>query len=559
MPGYKNHPLPITKRFFYNPKSQFNSTMKKWFLVMLLLTVAMIGIAGAANDSVALPIGGSEGYYDITSTPSGAAATVDGTPVGTTPATAIVLVTGTPGHTIAVNKAGYEPWSEYYSGNPAAGQHIPVNAVLIPIPTPTPTTPAPGSEKGYYSVTSNPTGGSVSFDGTNYGLTPVTITVSTSGTPGHTISVSKSGYQTWNQYYSGNPATGQTIDVFAALTPVAQTGTIFVNSNPSGASAVLDNGYDQVTTPGSFYTVTTGTHNVQVTKSGYQPYSTNVQVTSGQTSNVYATLVANQQIGSISVSSNPVGASIYVDTIYQGLTNQIVSSLAVGPHTVTLKKSGYKDYSQTATVNNGQITYLSITLTPLSSPTTGDLDVSSTPSGASVYLNGAYEGETRTSGPLYITGLSPGTYTIVMKKSGYQDYMTTAKIVAGSTAQVSAVLQPASVSPTTASAEISSQPSGADVYINNAYKGITPLSFENVPIDATKTYTIELRLEGYKPYTNSGSISPGQNVVITAALTPLAQPTPTSGTGLNWLILDGIAVIGVILVFAPLVRQKKKN
>ena len=97
--------------------------------------------------------------------------------------------------------------------------------------------------------------------------------------------------------------------------------------------------------------------------------------------------------------------------------------------------------------------------------------------------------------------------------------------MAGTTAQVAAVLQPASAKPTTASAEIYSQPSGADIYINNAYKGVTPLSFENVPIDATKTYTIEIRMEGYKPYTSSGSISPGQNVVIDAALTPLAQPT----------------------------------
>jgi len=533
--------------------------MKKTILFLLIIAIAVIGIVSAADDaSIMQPIGGAQGYYDITSTPSGAAATIDGTPVGTTPTMATVFVTGTPGHTIAVNKAGYEPWSEYYSGNPAEGQHIPVNAVLVPIPTPTPTPPPPGSEKGYYAVTSSPSGGSVVFDGTNYGLTPVTITVSTTGTPGHTITVSKSGYQAWSEFYSGNPPAGQTVNVMATLNPVVQTGTIAVNSNPSGASAVLDNGYDQVTTPGTFYSVSVGSHNVQVTKSGYQPYSTNVQVTSGQTSSVYATLVANQQVGSMSVSSNPVGASLYVDTIYQGLTNQIVGSLSVGPHSVTLKKSGYKDFSQTATVNNAQITYMTVTLTPLSSPATGDLDVSSSPSGASVYLNGAYEGETRTSGPLYITGLSPGSYTTVLKKSGYQDYTTTAKIVAGTTAQVSAVLQPASAKPSTASAEIYSQPSGADVYINNAYKGITPLSFENVPIDATKAYTIELRLEGYKPYTDSGSISPGQNVVINAALTPLVQPTPTSGTSLTWLILDGIAVIGVILVIAPAMMQKKK-
>jgi len=330
-------------------------------------------------------------------------------------------------------------------------------------------------------------------------------------------------------------------------TPTPTQGNIFVNSNPSGASAILDNGYDQLTTAGTFNAVSTGWHNVQVSKSGYQLYSIDIEVKSGETRNVMATLAPNQQVGSLSVSSNPTGASLYVDTIYQGVTNQVVGNLNVGTHTIILKKSGYQDFTQTVTVNNAQTTSLSTTLTPLSSPTTGDLDVSSTPYGASVYLNGAYKGETRSSGPLYITGLSPGAYSTVLKKSGYNDYSTTANIVAGKTAQVTAVLQPASVKPTTASAEINSQPSGADVFINNAYKGVTPLSFENVPIDATMTYSIELRLEGYKPYTSSGSVSPGQNVVIDAALIPLAQPTTKSPLSLV-PIVAALSVIGIISV-----------
>jgi hypothetical protein len=513
--------------------------MKKMFLVLLIIAIAMIGITSAAVST--LPAG-EQGFYDITSSPSGAAVSVDGTSSGTTPTTATVIV-GASGHTIAVNKAGFEPWSKYVNA-PTAGQHVAVNAVLVAIPTPT---PPPGSQKGYYKVSSDPTGGSVLFDGTNYGITPVTITVSTTGTPDHTITVSKSGYQTWTQFYSGNPSADQTISVFATLNPVVQTGNIYVNSNPSGASAILDNGYDQLTTPGTFNAVSTGWHNVQVSKSGYRIYSIDIEVKPGATSNVMATLVPNTQYGSISVSSTPTGASLYVDTIYEGVTNQIVSSLATGTHTVTLKKSGYQDYSQTATVNNAQTTYLSITLSPLSSPTTGDLDVSSTPYGASVYLNGAYKGETRSSGPLYITGLSPGAYSTVLKKSGYNDYSTTANIVAGKTAQVAAVLQPASVKPTTASAEIYSQPSGADVYINNAYKGVTPLSFENVPIAATKTYSIELRLEGYKTYTDSGSVSPGQNVVINAALTPVAQPTTASPISLM-TIMAALSIMGLVSV-----------
>ena len=529
--------------------------MKKWFLVLLIIAIAMTGIVTANGDSkpttdvpsISQPIGGAEGYYDITSSPSGAAVTVDGTSSGVTPTTVIVMVTGTPGHTINVNKAGFEPWSQYYAGNPAEGQHISVHATLVPIPTPVPT-PAPGSGKGYYQVSSNPTGGSVVFDGTNYGLTTVTITVSTTGTPGHTITVSKSGYETWSQYYEGNPGQDKTISVYATLVPVVQTGYITVTSNPSGASAVLDSGYDQLTTTGTFSAVTTGWHTVQVSKSGYQLYSTSVEVKPGATSTVSATLTPNQQVGSLSISSIPVGASLYVDTIYEGLTNMVVGNLNVGTHTVLLKKTGYKDFTQTATINNAQTTSLSITLSPLSSPTTGDLDVSSSPSGASVYLNGAYQGETRSSGPLYITGLSPATYTTVLKKSGYQDYTTTTQIVAGTTAKVSAVLQPASGTPTTASAEIFSDPSGADVFINNAYKGVTPLSFDNVPLDAAKTYTVEIKMEGYKPYTSSGTVSPGQNVVINAALTKLPAPAPTKSPLSPIPIVGALSVVGLISV-----------
>ncbi|MGB9177583.1 MAG: PEGA domain-containing protein [Methanoregula sp.] len=496
---------------------------------------------------VANPIGGQEGYYDVTSSPSGAAVTADGTSSGTTPTTVIVMVTGTPGHTINVNKAGYQPWSQYYAGNPAAGQHIAVHAALVAIPTPVPT-PAPGSQKGYYQVSSDPTGGSVLFDGTNYGLTPVTITVSTTGTPGHTITVSKSGYETWSNYFAGNPAADQTIPVLATLSPVAQTGNVYVTSNPSGASAVLDGGYDQLTTPGTFSGVSPGWHDVTVSMSGYQPYSSSIEVKSGQTSNVYATLVSNQQTGSISISSTPVGADIYVDTIFQGETNQIVGDLAAGPHTVTLIKSGYNDYIQSITVNTGQTVSMSAALTPLSNPTSGDLDVYSSPSGASVYLNDVYRGETRASGPLYITGLSPGTYKTVIKKSGYQEYITTANILAGTTAQVSAVLQPASATPTTASADIFSDPSGADVYINNSYKGVTPLSFDNVPLVDAKSFAVEIRMEGYQPYTASGSISPGQNVVINAALAPLVQPTTTKSPLSVLPVIAALSLIGLLSI-----------
>ena len=66
--------------------------------IILIIAVAMIGsVTAAENVSISQPIGGDRGYYDISSSPSGASASVDGTSVGLTPTTATIYVTGTPG------------------------------------------------------------------------------------------------------------------------------------------------------------------------------------------------------------------------------------------------------------------------------------------------------------------------------------------------------------------------------------------------------------------------------------------------------------------------------
>jgi hypothetical protein len=513
-------------------------------------------VTASDTPSISNPIGGEEGYYAISSSPSGAMASVDGTNVGSTPTTATVYVTGPPGHTITVTKEGYQTWSKYYSTNPPAGGTVSVNAQLIPIPVTLPATPPPGGEKGYYSIQSSPSGASVTFDNKYVGITPVTVDVSTTGTPGHTITVSATGYQTWSQQVTGNPSAGQTIQIFASLTPVQQYGNIYVSSSPSGATAILDNGQDSLVTPGTFYNVVPGWHNVQVSMPGYQVYSNNnVQVTSGGTTNVYASLVPVVQSGSLSISSTPKGAGLYVDNIYKGETNQIVGGLAVGPHTVQLKMAGYQTFTNTYSVYAGQTTYATVTLVPLQNPSTGDLLVTSSPTGATVYLNGNYQGVTSTAGPLDITDLTAATYTVVLKKSGYQDYTTTVKIVAGQTAQVAATLQASGTPPSgTASAEILSTPQGADVYINNVYKGVTPLNFQNVPIDSTQTYTVMIKMEGYTPYTTSGKVSPGQSIQINAALSPVATPVPTQPLSM----VSVLSALGICGIAAFLFMRKKE-
>jgi PEGA domain len=75
------------------------------------------------------------------------------------------------------------------------------------------------------------------------------------------------------------------------------------------------------------------------------------------------------------------------------------------------------------------------------SNTTGSLQISSNPGGATVNLDGVYKGITpEPRSFLTIINLTPKSYALELKKDGYQDYISTVKIVAGQTVTVPANL-----------------------------------------------------------------------------------------------------------------------
>jgi hypothetical protein len=120
-----------------------------------------------------------------------------------------------------------------------------------------------------------------------------------------------------------------------------------------------------------------------------------------------------------------LGASVYVNGYYRGQTdphgNLVITNVLAGTYTVTVKKCGYKDSSSTVTVSGD--TTLTLTMTPQTYTLTVCCKNSKGKviSGASIYLNGNYQGLTDLSGKLIITNITAGTYTMTAKKSGYKD------------------------------------------------------------------------------------------------------------------------------------------
>lgn len=74
----------------------------------------------------------------------------------------------------------------------------------------------------------------------------------------------------------------------------------------------------------------------------------------------------------------------------------------------------------------------------------GSIDLVSSPTGASIYLDGTLKGTT----PLTIDDLDVGSYKLILKKDGYSDWMRTAKVTDGSTTSYDAVLEAKTVATT---------------------------------------------------------------------------------------------------------------
>ncbi len=82
---------------------------------------------------------------------------------------------------------------------------------------------------------------------------------------------------------------------------------------------------------------------------------------------------------SISISSSPPGASIYLDGSYQGKTPLNITKVSAGSRNITLKLPGYQDLSVTMNLVSGQAYSLSPQLTPITSVPIPTLTPTSTP------------------------------------------------------------------------------------------------------------------------------------------------------------------------------------
>jgi hypothetical protein len=287
----------------------------------------------------------------VTSTPAQASVYLEGIYKGVTPL--MLSDTAAGSHILQVRLSGYDEWKSTVDV-PSGGTRT-VTAILSQINT--------NVIRGI-NVSSNPGGANVLLDGLKKGFAPVTLNNIAAGI--HILEIDYPGYITWKSTVDV-PESGIK-DISINLTPksTSSPGWITVFSRPDNASVTLDGSYVGRTlanTSLNLDAIPEGEHTVALELPGYQPYSTQVKVSSKQVSAVNALLIPFY--GAVSISSDPAGATIFLDNITLGMSPVTAGNISAGSHLVTIQREGYSDYSASILVTAGTTSSVSAALLPV--------------------------------------------------------------------------------------------------------------------------------------------------------------------------------------------------
>lgn len=404
-------------------------------------------------------------------------------------------------------------------------------------------------------------------------VTGATVLVATAGKPSQTkntdtsgsvsfivdqgtvsITISKTGYNTLtDSIYVFNNVSKLYELMPTPVTPpggIPVPGSVQFVSIPVGAKIFIDGTDTTQVTPITMTNISPGVHNFVLKLSGYNDLSGTVTVQGGSTVSVYVTMtVATPTTGSLNITSHPVmGAEVYIDNVDKQLTTSgltRITEIPPGSHTYKLTLSGYKDATGNFGVNVGQTTFLDVELIPL--PTIGSVEVTSTPSGARVYIDGT---NTNRVTPAAVSNLTVGSHSYKLTLSGYRDATGNFSIIAGQTTPIDAILEV--ILPTTGTLEISSNPPNARIYVDGLdTQRITPATVPNL---SEGTHTYKLILSGYKDASATVAITAGQTRTISVALEKIEVPVAPPGIGVGALALAalaGVVLLGVVRSSPP--------
>jgi hypothetical protein len=238
-------------------------------------------------------------------------------------------------------------------------------------------------------------------------------------------------------------------------------GDVYVSSSPEDGMEIFVNGKNTgKTTPAVLTGIDSGKQEIGLKSKWYQNQNKSIVVQDENQTDVSFAMkpaFANVNIQSIE------GAEIVINGQKRGV-GKWSGRLLEGIYEVTVKKTYYQTRNKQLDVQSGKAIDLDLTL----DAQTGDVDIISKPIGAEIFVDGNAYGTT----PNTISNLICGAHELQLVFSGYAAHRQEFEILQNKTIVIDTVLSNAE------QVLIESIPSGADVYVDETFRGKTPLRLD---------------------------------------------------------------------------------
>ncbi len=209
-----------------------------------------------------------------------------------------------------------------------------------------------------------------------------------------------------------------------------EPGTVHLTTEPADPTVLFDDQQVQATSsPFVLANVEPGAHLIEVRKTGYQTWSTQIDLRPGQTLTLPPVTLRPEEGGDTSdagegtgfaLTSTPAGAKVFVDgRELDGTTPLRVEDLPAGSHTIRVEADGRRTWQRQIQLAAGQIMDLDAEL----EGATVSVRFESSPRGAEVTLvRGDDREEIGTTPVREDVDLSGGAWTIEMSRTGYETW-----------------------------------------------------------------------------------------------------------------------------------------
>lgn len=315
------------------------------------------------------------------------------------------------------------------------------------------------------------------------------------------VHISAEGYYDLDTALSVSDAQAQTFTL--ELLPLP--GFLDVSTGAVSAAEVFIDGEAIGTTPLQQVEVAAGEHTLMINKARYETLQTALTI-EGRSTSQSVELQLLPAWANLSLQTTPAGATVTIDGTVVGNT-PLTTEVLAGEREVLVKLPAHKAWSKNLQVTARE----DITLEPITlEPADGLVLLRSTPSNASVTVDGVYRGQT----PLELSLPPTTTHKLVFFLNGYEEVQQQLRTQADGESNINI-----SFKPIVSKVQISVTPADAELFVNGVARGNANQSLELL----AASQNIEIRREGYVPYSTSFISRPGLEQQLRIELKSLRQ------------------------------------